>query len=310
MTEGGRWRDVTLYGVDHSPWVQGVRLALAHHKIPTRLTSYPLRLSWFLRRGLVFPALELADGTCHADSFRMYALLEDGGYPMGWQELDPAQRDEAQYELERLFFAYALGRCMPGKRRRFMKAWSRMQEEPVTALGVVWRALLASYFWVLIHVGRGALRGAGRDPYDLGRVQHRLAYWDARLAKQPWLTGEHPGFLDFALWGHVQSMASGLTDEVLPLIERQAHLMRWLGALTAMSEAGSPRYIDRLLGGDPQVDQASGRERALFWLALAGWWICWPVTTALILYGFAIRSLNPGRSGALMERVAAAGSRT
>ena len=123
-----RFSAVKLYGVEHSPWVQGIQLALSHHQIPTQLTSYPVRLSWLWRYGATFPVLQLADGSAHLDSFKCYELLEADGYPLGLDAFSQEERLEAQRKLEKLFSIYALGRCMPGKRWRFIYAWSTMQE--------------------------------------------------------------------------------------------------------------------------------------------------------------------------------------
>ena len=57
------FKNVILYGVEHSPWVQGVHLALKHYRINVQLTSYPLSLNWLWYKGPVFPALQLANGS-------------------------------------------------------------------------------------------------------------------------------------------------------------------------------------------------------------------------------------------------------
>ena len=59
--------------------VQGVRLALAHHQVPTTLTSVPFGFGWFLRYGVVFPALQLADGTRMVDPL-LYERLDQLGF--------------------------------------------------------------------------------------------------------------------------------------------------------------------------------------------------------------------------------------
>ena len=117
-------QSVTLYGVEHSPWVLGISLALMHHKIAVRMTSYPLSLSWLWNNGPVFPALRLNDGQTYVDSFSMYELLEQNGYPMGLNSLSQEQRLLLQVELEELFSNYAVGRVSRGKKWRFLIGWS------------------------------------------------------------------------------------------------------------------------------------------------------------------------------------------
>ena len=222
------WDSVTLYGVEHSPWVQGVLLALAHHQIPTQLTSYPLGVHWFRRNGLIFPALRLSDGTTHLDSFHIYARLEADGYPLGVNNFTAAERLHEQVALEALFGRYVLGRCGPGKQWRFIQSWSTMREVPHTVMGTVFRAFITHYYWVLIRLGVRRATKKGRLPFDPDAFERELRTWDARLQKQRWLTGPEIGFLDFALFGHLQCMLSGLTDEVIPILRQQPHLMQWL----------------------------------------------------------------------------------
>ena len=68
------FKNVVLYGVEHSPWVQGVMLALKHHHIDVQLTSYPFGLHWLWNKGPIFPALQLSNGARYVDSFTMYQL--------------------------------------------------------------------------------------------------------------------------------------------------------------------------------------------------------------------------------------------
>ena len=296
------WRKVTLYGVNHSPWVQGVRMALAHHGIPTRLTSYPISVSWFFRRGFVFPSLRCADGTIHTDSFEIYRLLESEGYALGFDTLSADERVAFQAELEALFGVYALGRCVRGKRWRFIRGWSTMQESPPSASGIVWRALLSLYFWMLIRLGIRIAEKKGRTPYDLETIERGLEALNERLTGTTWLSGEGPGCLDFALMGHIQCMTSGLTDELLPLLDKQDALMRWIERMMRALEGYSPRYADRLLNTSEALWEAPRIERALFWMSWTLWLIAWPLSLSLFGISLAKRSTNPAHSGAVLRR--------
>ena len=296
------WSSVTLYGVEHSPWVQGIRLALAHHRIPTQLTSVPPGLSWLWRQGPVFPVLQLADGTTHVDSFEMYARLEDAGHSLGMERLSPQERCRAQVELEQLFTVYALGRCGSGKAWRFIEAWSTMREVPFRWQGVLCRAILSLYFWILIQLGIRMTKRAKRTPYDLDVIERRLARWDQRLEGERWLTGAELGFLDFALWGHIQCMTCGLTDELLPIVARQRNLMAWLDRIMETQTDYTPMYARRSVDRSAAVARSGPRERWLFWLAWLGWIMALPLTLVLLCVGFRGRFKNPARSGAVLAR--------
>ncbi len=295
-------RGPLLYGVTHSPWVEGVRQALHYHRVQPRVTSYPLDLSWAISRGLIFPALRLSDGQTLLDSFTIYQALDDAGYPLGFAHISPAERDEAQLDLERLFLNYAPGRCVSGRRWRFIVAWSQMRELPFSARGVVSRAFVSLYFWILIRLGIALSHRRGRPVYDLDTIESQLHAWDDRLRTARWLTGETPGFLDFALLGHLQCMTSGLTEELLPCIRRQRHLMSWLEQLLTQLPADEPLYVHRLLDETLVSPRASAGEQTLFWLAWLGWLVVWPLTGTLVLALLLRRPRNPAHSGAVASR--------
>jgi|GEM_PF-6825343 len=296
------WEQVKLYGVAHSPWVQGIRLALAYHNIPTQLTSQPPSLSWIVQRGPVFPVLQLADGTKHLDSFQLYVLLEKHGYPLGVQRMTEEERNIAQVELERLFSVYALGRCIDGKKWRFISAWSTMREEPYRTSAVLWRALLSLYFWVLIRMGiRMATRKRGMA-YNLVFIEQQLRLWEQKLEKQEWLTGETIGFLDFAFWGHLQCMASGLTDELLPIVRRFPRLMAWLETMQDQQSSYRPMYTQRIFEHSAVVVQSGRKERFFFWCGWVLALIFWPLTLVFIAMSLRQRFHNPARTGAVLSR--------
>jgi len=291
-----------LYGVTHSPWVEGVRLAMAHASTLPPVTSHPHSLSRVWHQGLVFPALRLADGSIHGDSFHVYSLLEAAGQPLGLAGVPAADRDHAQAELERLFLTYAPGRCIEGRRWRFITAWSQMREHPYTPWGVLSRAFVSIYFFVLIRLGIRLTRARGRPVYDLARIENQIQAWDARLADTPWLTAAAPGFLDFALLGHIQCMASGLTDELLPILRRQEHLMSWLARMLEGLRDVPDLHARRVLEPDLTLPRAGSGEQALFWFAWACCLWAWPLTGAALLLLLARRPRNPGHSGAVIAR--------
>ena len=297
------WQSVKLYGVDHSPWVQGVLLALNYHGISVSLTSRPLSLTWYWRYGLVFPALQLADGSRYIDSFKIYELIDSNGFRLGTDQFTSQERQSAQVELELLFSIYALGRCMPGKRWRFIKAWSTMNERPPTIQGSIYRAFLSLYFWSLIQIGIYAARKRFKTPYHLKKIEALIAVWDQRLKDRTWLTGDEIGFLDFALWGHLQCMTSGLTDELLSIIKKQDHLMSWIDRLHKLDIDEVSPHTSRLLTDDnPEFSQKIGRLNLIFWMTWGIALCLLPLTVLCLVISLLIRSRNPARTGAVIYR--------
>ena len=296
------WSSVTVYGVEHSPWLQGIYLALTHHNISIRLTSYPLSWSWFWHHGLVFPVLLLPDKTTIRDSFAMYKVLESNGYALGLSQFSDEDILQTQVELELLFTAYVMGRCMPGKNWAFIRAWSQMREQPNSLWGTAWRGFITHYFWLLIRMGIRKQHQAKRDPYDLERVAHHLQSWDEKLSTQSWLTGDAMGAFDFALFGHLQCMATGLTDEVLPLIQQQTHLMAWMNRMMQEMPDVSPMYTPRITNPNATVPTASIPQQLVFWTAWLGSLMFWPLTLPLVILALQNRFRNPARSGRLAQK--------
>ncbi len=295
-------QDAVLYGVHHSPWVEGIRLAMAHHGLRPRLTSHPHSLGWIWKRGLVFPALRLSDGTIHVDSFSIYGLLEDRGYPLGVEAMPPKARESAQYKLERLFLNYAPGRCIHGRRWRFIQGWSQIPEAPYSTRGAISRGFVSLYFFVLIRLGIRRAQAQGRPVYDLARIEQHLQGWNEQLATARWLTGEEPGFLDFALLGHIQCMASGLTEELLPILRRQNHLLEWLARMLAKVDGTPHLHARRVLEPTAVSIHAGPVDRRWFWFAWVLAVCAWPLTGLVLVVLLARRNRNPGHSGAVVAR--------
>ena len=109
-----------------------------------------------------------------------------------------------------------------------------------------------------------------------------LTNWNARLQKDIWLNGSQPGFLDFALLGHLQCMTSGLTDSMHPLVMEQPALMSWLRRMLELLQDHQPMYVKRLVDPEFQPQIATQHEQRLFWLCLAGWALLAPLTILLI----------------------------
>lgn len=302
MNQEAPWGFVKLYGVEHSPWVQGVLLALTYHGIPTTLTSYPLSMRWWWTSGVVFPALQLEDGSIHPDSFQIYELMEAHGVDLGLRQIEPKERLRIQAELEHLFSVYALGRCIAGKRWRFIKAWSVMRDAPATYHGAVCRSVLCNYFWLLIQIGIHVAGKRRATPYDLNQIEQLISAWDQKLRESRWLTGEEIGFVDFALWGHVQCMASGLTDELLPLLKRYPHLIDWVKRVSSLEMSKVSPYAQRLIDDDVEPQEVDLSLSVAFWGAWLISIILWPLTLTFIIISLLRRHHNPAHSGAVAAR--------
>ena len=298
------FKNVVLYGVEHSPWVQGVKLALEHHHINVQLTSYPLSLNWLWNKGPVFPALQLGDGTRYVDSFTMYQLLHNEGYLLGMTTTNIQDFRKEQFEMEKLFSHYALGRCSSGKKWAFIQAWSTMREVPYSVRGVFFRAFLSKYFWVLIHLGRFfVFQKKEQEPYNITAIETLIEKWEHRLDGRNWLTGDGSeiGYLDFAFFGHVQCMTSGLTDELLPFLKKQKNLTDWLHRIQNRYSDYRPMYVNRIDNHNIEIDQSTKGERILFWFAFVVWITCWPITVFLLFICLVKRFRNPAHSGAIVQ---------
>jgi len=177
-----------------------------------------------------------------------------------------------------------------------------MPELPFSVRGALSRAFVSLYFFVLIRIGIRLSERQGRRVYDLVRIERQIESWEARLVERPWLSGEALGFLDFAFLGHVQCMASGLTDELLPILRRQEHLMAWLERMVGVLPHAAPLYARRVLDPAASVPSAGTGERILFWAAWLGCLCVWPLTGTVLLLLLARRQKNPGHSGAVVAR--------
>ena len=285
-----------------SPWVQGVRSALYFHQCEVKLTSIPMGFGWFFRYGLTFPVLKASDSAPFLDSFQMYSFIENKGYSLEMKGWDESQLLQMQAELESLFSSYALGRCYPGKKWKFIYAWSTMREVPNSYLGTFFRAFVSIYFLILIVLGIRFRIMKSQNPYDLNRVTASLQYWEDRLCNSVWLSGESIGFLDFAFFGHIQCMLSGLTDETIPIIKEHSRIVEWLEKMENSLEGYGPMYVKRLHSKDCVVAKSSIWDRVVFWTAWIIWLLLFPLTLTFIAVALRRRFLNPYRTGAMSEK--------
>lgn len=288
---------VTVFGTDHSPWVQAVLLALSDRGIAYRLRPFPPSVGAYLRGGLVMPSCQWPDGTITQDSFEIIAESArryGGAAPSLEAEAD-------QTRLERLFLTYVLARAPPGRRLSFVHAWACKRDAPSRADWTILRALLSLYFLVLIIVGGRQLRKAGRPLFDAARLRRACQSWEARLGAAPFLGGAAPDASDFGLCGHVQCMASGLTDETLPILEEHPGLLSWLERMHHRQPATARLHSRRVFDRGSGVAPASGTQLLFFYVGLAFWLSVFPLTLSVLGYAFYRRGSNQSRSGARLR---------
>ena len=98
-------KKIIVFGVDQSPWVQGVLYALSLNNIDYKLTSVPPSFLWPFKYGLVIPIVSIGEEQVY-DSFNIYKRLNLSDHNISEDELKKLSK-----KLERLFILYSLGRC-------------------------------------------------------------------------------------------------------------------------------------------------------------------------------------------------------
>ena len=285
-----------LYGVTHSPWVQGIYSAALFHKIPVELTSYTISMRWLLKHGPIFPVLIHREYVIQ-DSFEMYKHLENEGYSVGIFDQSSEDIKQTQKFLERLFLRYAFGRCYPTKQWRFIVGWSAMTESNHSLRNQFLRSYLCLYFLIMIHMGI-LIAVVRREPIiALDKLNSLLDKWEDRLCTNQWLTGDTIGYIDFALFGHLQCMTSGLTDELIPILQEKKELLRWNQQMIEAIPTHPSIFSKRLSNEERPLDN-SDQTNWYFWLGLICWTLFFPVTICLLTWNMLCRNINPSRTGA------------
>jgi glutathione S-transferase len=263
---------VTVYGNDHSPWVQAVLLGLHEAGIPWTLVAAPPPGLLF-DSGVLMPAVRFDDGPWRYDSGRVLAAL---GY--GAVDEAPARA------LSNLFFRAALTRVE--ERWAFWHRFSFSRDGDPDRWRRAWhnvgRALPVFYFFVLISLGR--LRAPASDAEAFAAAFAKLQRELPENA--PFFGGSAPDTLDFQLFGLVQMLE---TMPRLPLDVLCHHptldpLRPWVGAMQARFADYDRLYTaQHFEPRSPARPVASAFERTLFWCGAAGCWLAAPVTVPLVL---------------------------
>ena len=281
---------VTVYGNDHSPWVQAVLLGLHDRGIAHTLVSVP-PLSVFLRSGVLMPAARIDDAPWMLDSA---AILEALGYP--------AVPAEDRRSLQVLFGSSALRRTDIA--RRFWWRFSLARDGHPSVLrrhwNHFWRAFSIFYFFVLIRIGRRTMAPRGPDP---GRKA--MLALQARLEPTTrFFGGDVPNTVDLQLFGLVQ-MFSSIPVPELGILQDDPELERLRGWVGEMQRRFS--HYDHLYGAtdfEPRLQPppTSGMtERIAFWLGAALMWLAFPITLPLVVF-FVSRVRKSGRVGRIADR--------
>ncbi len=291
-------KPVTVYGVNHSPWVQGVCLALHLKSVAFKLVSRPYSWASYRQNGVVMPVCQWPDGSETRDSFVIMRELERR-YPTGRQL--GGLNDDSQLDLEHLFMTYALGRAGGRKSLAFIAAWSRMPSGESVGGASVFRSLMCLYFLLLISAGRVLAKRRGH-PIDDGQVLAKaLRPWDLRLQSTPFLHGDEPGLLDCALLGHVQCMCTGLTEHTFPVLQAQTGLVQWIKRLQPCLSSYPHNFSARIERPNRYPDEATFMDRVLFWISIMTAVVAMPLTFCLLVDAILRRRDNPARSGAALD---------
>lgn len=253
-------------------------------------------MRWLLKHGPIFPVL-IHKKNVIQDSFEMYRYLEKEGYALGISKESSENIKQTQRFLERLFLRYAFGRCYPAKQWQFIVGWSKMTETEASAQNQFLRSYLCLYFLIMIHMGILIALIKRKPIVDLDKVSALLDKWEERLCTNPWLTGDAVGYVDFALFGHLQCMTSGLTDELIPILRGKKELLRWNKQMID-SMPNHPSIFSNRLSNDKHLPNNQDQSNWYFWLGLICWIIFFPVTMCLLTWNMFCRNVNPSRTGA------------
>ena len=275
-------RDVRLFGIDHSPWVQAVLLGLHDRGVPYESSVAPSP-SLFLSSGVFMPAARIDGSPWTYDSARILQAL-------GYSEVEPADAKA----MVRLFSAGAFERTSSAV--RFWTAFSSVRDGSPSALerGIhqLARPVVVLTFFLLISLAR--LRGTG--PSDAQKLA-ALEYWNAQLTDgRAFLGGPGPDTADLQLFGQVQMLTSIPGPTLNILLEAPE-----LPALRAWAKRMQARFADypHLYSGpvfepaQPAPQAGSIAQRAAFWTGCAAAALFFPL--ALMLSAYSI--VRVGRSG-------------
>lgn len=274
---------VSVYGVDHSPWVQAVLLGLQERGIDYRVRSIP-PLTVFLRSGILMPAASIDERPWLLDSERILVAL-------GFSEVPREVRRELMV---------AFTQSAAHRRDDIADFWRRFglvrEEEPSRVRrhwNFFWRAFAAFYFFCVLTVARRAVGRATPEQC----VQLFSALQKRLEPEAGFFGGERPDTVDLQLFGIVQMLGSipGPPLSVLRDDPALESLRGWIARMQRRFEKHpglySGPYFEPLR---PAPQAASTSERVAFGCGAALMWLAFPLTflTALLYFvGNRVRGL-------------------
>ena len=266
---------VIIYGMDHSPWVQTVLMTCHFYSVPYRLMSRQLSFANYRRAGMIMPEVRFPDGRIVGDSFEIMREIT-GRY--GLASADSLVQTEDISRLERLFFSYALRRGQPGQ-TDCLYPWL---VESAKHRWLAHRILLSRADVLLLFrpdTGRSSTGSTvGVDPDHSETLLRLLKGWETRLGEEPFLAGAEPGLNDFALMGHIQCMATGLTEDVFAEVETFPKLWKWAGEMSKQLGDYPHNFARRLNEPGYVPTRATVNEQATFWATGLVGLAAWPVS--------------------------------
>ena len=266
---------VSLYGFDHSPWVQAVLVALREAKIPYDLTTLPPP-NLFFSSGIMMPAAKMNGGEWSLDSEK---IIHELGYE--------AISDE---NLKLVYDAWVGVLHRPDSILRFFKAFSLSSDEHpnffVRFFRNFFRSFAAIYFCCLIRIGR--IRVGYKPPENFGDqflgINRLLADSDDQ-----YLDGENPGSFDFLFFGILQCHSSIPVPPLASLQsdERLQNIRDWILRMEDRVSGYGHSYTAKHFDTDsPSRRTAEIVEQGAFWMGLLFYLVVLPVTALAITFAY------------------------
>ena len=284
---------VSVYGGDHSPWVQAVLLGLHLKGIPHDLVTVP-PLRVFVHSGVLMPFVSIDGGPWHGDSTR---ILEELGF-----------NGKAAGDAAALSHALRGGTSRADDAWQFWRQWSLVREPSGNAasrmLRSAGRSFAVLYFYLTLKLAARRFGQFGDDAIRRGWQR-----WDARLAASagPFLGGDEPNLLDLQLFGAVQCACSIPIPPIAVLQSEPtlAHVRSWIGAMhdtfRMYPHLYSGGYFEPHL---PAPRAAHLREQVCFWLGSTLTILAFPLTVPL-WYGYMRHVRRSGKLGLPARRTVA-----
>ena len=125
--------------------------------------------------------------------------------------------------------------------------------------------------------------------------------WSSILEQQPYLGGDEPSAADFGLLGQFQCMASGLTEQTLPLVSEYPALMVWLETMHKPLDGYERLHSVRFFNPCATVKDAHFFHRFCFYFSLSLATAAFPITLTFLVFALLKRGKNSSRTGALLS---------